>query len=244
MNICIKHCVLVTICYNNGMEKDSATYIAIIGDIRQSKTLPDRAGVQKRLRQSLEEVNKKYSEHIASRFVITLGDEFQGVLTHVDPLFNILEHLELDLTGHASLRFGIGIGKIVTAIDRDAAIGADGPAYYRARDMIDMIKKEETSNKGITLHMMISLDADPVVSDMITAYLGMLSWIKESWTDRQRIAVYTMSLEGEHQVIAARKLGIHQSSLQRRVAAAGYYTYAAAKRSLTAFLMKKGAPYA
>lgn len=33
-----------------------------------------------------------------------------------------------------SIRFGIGFGDISTDIDMDAAIGADGPAFYAARN--------------------------------------------------------------------------------------------------------------
>ncbi len=220
------------------MGKDT-TYVAIIGDMRKSKELLNRAEVQEKLQQTLEEVNNHYSDHISSEFIITLGDEFQGVLTHIDVLFDIIEYIELGMNEYSAIRFGIGVGKIVTSMNKKAAIGADGPAYHRARDMLAMIKNEERSNKGMILHMMIFLDTKQVVFDMLTAYLGMISWMKESWTDRQKVAVYTMSLEGGRQIQVAKKIGIHQTSLQRRLSAAGYYNYIAAKRALVSMLTQQ-----
>ena len=52
-------------------------YIAIIGDIKDSKKLNDRKKIQEKLQKVLNEVNQKYYEDISSNFMITLGDEFQ-----------------------------------------------------------------------------------------------------------------------------------------------------------------------
>ena len=56
-------------------------YIAIIGDIKNSKKIVDRGAIQEHLKKILDNINLKYSDCIASKFTITLGDEFQGLLT-------------------------------------------------------------------------------------------------------------------------------------------------------------------
>ena len=51
-------------------------YFAIIGDIIASKTISNRSEVQNHLKRILDQVNEEYKSNIASRFSITLGDEF------------------------------------------------------------------------------------------------------------------------------------------------------------------------
>ena len=55
-------------------------YIAIIGDIKNSRKIDNRKEVQTKLNGVLDEINQTYCEEIAAGFLITLGDEFQGLL--------------------------------------------------------------------------------------------------------------------------------------------------------------------
>ncbi|MGB4438298.1 MAG: SatD family protein, partial [Sedimentibacter sp.] len=55
-------------------------YIAIIGDIVNSKKIDNRNDVQIKLKSLLKRIDEKYTDDIASDFMITLGDEFQGLL--------------------------------------------------------------------------------------------------------------------------------------------------------------------
>ena len=58
--------------------------IAVIGDIVGLKQLPqaERSHVQRQLEELLNRINKRYAKAIGARFLVTLGDEFQGVLKH------------------------------------------------------------------------------------------------------------------------------------------------------------------
>ncbi|NLE83252.1 MAG: hypothetical protein GX603_01905, partial [Chloroflexi bacterium] len=58
--------------------------IAIIGDIIKSKALADRRKTQESLYGVLQQINQRYAEVLASKFTVTLGDEFQGVLTNAN----------------------------------------------------------------------------------------------------------------------------------------------------------------
>ncbi len=53
-------------------------YFAIIGDIKASKGLSGREEAQEKLKKILKYVNEVYQNNIAAKFLITLGDEFQG----------------------------------------------------------------------------------------------------------------------------------------------------------------------
>ena len=110
-------------------------YVAIIGDLVRSRQIRDRNAVQCQLQAALDQVNKKYADQIAANFLITLGDEFQGILQEPGCLMPILSDIA-DAIRPVQVRFGVGIGELTTEVNRNAAIGADGPAFYRARSAI------------------------------------------------------------------------------------------------------------
>jgi hypothetical protein len=133
---------------------DYKPYLAIIGDIKNSKALLNRNAVQKELQGILDDINESYHKDIASRFTITLGDEFQGLLKSGSPAVYIIDRIERVLYP-IRLRFGLGVGEITTDIKFEYALGADGPAYYYARDMINTLKssgkKHKSSNRNIAI---------------------------------------------------------------------------------------------
>lgn len=118
----------------------SVKYIALIGDIVGSKQIENRREVQAWLEQQMEELNVRFSNSLVAKFTVTLGDEFQGLLSDPKPIHDILWHLESDPM--ATLRFGIGVGTVVTPI-KQSAIGADGPAWHRARRAIEEARDKE-----------------------------------------------------------------------------------------------------
>ena len=63
--------------------KGESTYLALIGDVRRSREHTDRRGLQRQLERSLERINTSLAPALASRFILTLGDEFQGLF--LDP---------------------------------------------------------------------------------------------------------------------------------------------------------------
>ncbi len=126
-------------------------YIAIIGDIKNSKTITNRNQVQEKLNNVLKHINETYYTDIEARFIITLGDEFQGLLKNYEHILDITQYIQQKMYP-VNLRFGIGVGKIYTKIFYEAAIGADGPAYYAAREMVKQIRKQEKKYKNVLLH--------------------------------------------------------------------------------------------
>jgi len=49
-----------------------------------------RPKIQERFKEFTNYLNKKYSKDVLSRFVITLGDEFQGLLLSAAPLPDLM----------------------------------------------------------------------------------------------------------------------------------------------------------
>lgn len=124
-------------------------YLALIADVIDSKMVEERFDLQKQLEKTLQTMNELFGEFLASSFTLTLGDEFQALLKADAPVFQIIDTLRSELTP-TQLRFGIGLGEILTDIDPLQSIGADGPAYWNARAAINLVhQKNDYGNTQI-----------------------------------------------------------------------------------------------
>ncbi|MDV3426514.1 MAG: SatD family protein [Bacillota bacterium] len=200
-------------------------YIAIIGDIKGSRKLEDRKVTQDKLVEVLNEINEKYKHDISSKFMITLGDEFQGLLNSGENVMSIIFDIEQKMYP-VKIRFGVGIGEITTKINTEMAIGADGPGYYKARDAVKYLKENEMKNKTNASNIRIGVDGDNEnTAIMLNTILSLLTAIKELWTDRQREIIWDMLAHQDGQKNAAVRLNITQSTVQKSLSYGKYYAY-------------------
>ena len=70
-------------------------YYAIIGDIKRSKKIENRCEIQEKLKKILDNVNSIYNNDISAKFLITLGDEFQGLLEITAPILEIIKYIQI-----------------------------------------------------------------------------------------------------------------------------------------------------
>ena len=211
-------------------------YIAIIGDIKDSKKLNDRKKIQEKLQKVLNEVNQKYYEDISSNFMITLGDEFQGLLRTGEGVLNIINEIRMQMYP-VRLRFGIGFGQITTDIREEMALGADGPAYHRAREAVELLKEQEKKNRSVPADICFKMDAPDHRTEVLLNTIFDLIYVMESgWTDRQREIIWDMFLYRDGQQNTARRLSISQPTVQKALAAGSYYTYENTLRNVAEIL--------
>lgn len=116
-------------------------YLAVIGDIVDSKHLALRDEFQLRLKEALKKAGSR-NPGLASPYTITLGDEFQAVYRKADRLFLDLVSIWHDIHP-AGVRFAIGVGELSTPVNAKQALGMDGPAFHRAREGMDALKKTD-----------------------------------------------------------------------------------------------------
>ncbi len=200
-------------------------YIAVIGDIRQSKKIENRSEVQKKLKLVLEEINVKYDDEISSKFIITLGDEFQGLLCNGSITMNIITEIERKMHP-VKIRFGVGIGAITTDVNKEMSIGADGPGYYKARDAIEFLKENEKKKQTNTADIRFEAEGDnQAVTIMINTILSLSAAIKDSWSDRQREIIWDMLQHRDNQIDAAKRFKIKQPAIQKSLSKGKYYAY-------------------
>ena len=201
-------------------------YFALIGDIVGSKKLPpdERRKAQERFNSALDAVNREMEGSIAADFLITLGDECQGLLLpEGDAVFAAVTIMHL--LRPYKIRVAIGAGDISTPINRTAAIGADGPAFHNCRRMAEQMKMRHGARLRCALE-------DGGVEENINIVLALCDRLAADWTDKQEQAVYhmlTARLKDERltQTELAQRLGIGQPTLNAQLAAAGFNEYCA-----------------
>lgn len=216
-------------------------YCAIIGDIVNSRKLENRAEVQLKLKQLLDQINIKYSEDIAAKFIITIGDEFQGLLKTPKRIFNLLDSIKMEIFP-ITIRFGIGLGDMNTRIYEDMAIGSDGPAYYAAREAIDEIKKSNYRYEQPTRDILIRYSQNNINFkrrlELMNSTLSTCYFIERRWSEKQREIIKVLTIEDKE--MNQKELGnlfdLSQSSIQRRINSSGFYTYKYAKNNVASAL--------
>lgn len=212
------------------------SFIAIIGDIRGSRSLTQRREIQENLGIILQEINEGFEADIAAKFLITLGDEFQGLLFDGRSLLNIIEKIEMSLYP-VTFRFGIGMGRITTDIYPEMALGADGPAFYRARSAIELLKENESKKKAVLSDLSFRFEEKNSTTErLLNTAFTLLYSLEHTWTDRQREIITDQLFHQDGQKASALRLGITQSAVHKALSAGSYYTYEKALKEITSVM--------
>ena len=213
-------------------EGENVMYYAIIGDIKNSKDIENRYEVQEKLKHILNNVNLNYKDNIKANFLITLGDEFQGLLSKSEDILEIVKYIQREMYP-IKLRFGIGVGEISTKIEKKAAIGADGPAFYAARQMIDFLREEEKHLRNQAPDIQVAFyNKESFIIDEINMMLTLTKIIEDNWTDKQRYTIWDMMLNGGSQEICAKRMKTSQSTIARRLIDGKYLIYIKALKTI------------
>ena len=170
-------------------------------------------------------MNSIYNNDISAKFLITLGDEFQGLLEITAPILEIIKYIQREIYP-IKLRFGVGIGNVSTLINHEAAIGADGPAFYAAREMIEFLREQEKKLKKQAADIQISVyEKKCFETEEINAMFSLLKIIEDSWTEKQRYTIWDMMIHQGSQKMCAERMDITQSTVARRLADGKYIIY-------------------
>ncbi len=200
-------------------------YLALIADVIDSKMVQERFDLQKQLEITLQKINGLFADYLASCFTLTLGDEFQALLKVDAPVFQIIDTLRSELTP-TQLRFGIGLGEIVTAIDPLQSVGADGPAYWNARAAINFVHQK--NDYGST---QIYFSSGKENQDFfVNALIASGEAIRSGWRDSQeeillnllKRSVYSESFSQQD---LAQSLAINPSALSKRLKSSSIRVY-------------------
>ena len=200
-------------------------YLALIADVIDSKMVQERLDLQKQVEKTLQKMNELFGDYLASRFTLTLGDEFQALLKVDAPVFQIIDTLRSELNP-TQLRFGIGLGEIVTAIDPLQSVGADGPAYWNARAAINFVHQKNDYGNTQIYFSSGKENQDFFVNALISSGEA----IRSSWRDSQeeillnllKRSVYSETFSQQD---LAQSLAINPSALSKRLKSSSIRVY-------------------
>lgn len=114
-----------------------------MGDVVNSSDY-DGGVLSKGLKELVESTNKKFDKAILSPLTITLGDEFQGILSSVSSGIDLLFYLEEELLikePDFKLHYVLLLGEIETEINPDIAYEMMGKGLTEARKMLSSKKR-------------------------------------------------------------------------------------------------------
>ncbi|WP_111655946.1 SatD family protein [Isoalcanivorax indicus] len=213
---------------------DHTRYLVLIADIQDSRHLPDRQAVQTRLQDTLTTLNAAAPpDLLVSPYTITLGDEFQAVMTRADrALADIIT--VMGALHPVQLRFALATGALDTPVNPDQAIGMDGPAFHAAREAIEHLKAAD--ERLAIVHTGES--PDPQLDTLVTGTVGLLGHHLGKWKP-SRLSVLTARLHGDSVTTIATRLGMSEQAVYKNMRAGELEHVITLFRTLTTLINRR-----
>ncbi len=200
--------------------------LVVIGDIRASRELDDRAEVQNRLDSALAHLNSALGPgELESDFQITLGDEFQGLLKNPTAAIEVIVSIDEWMRG-IPIRYGLGWGPLGTD-PRAESVGMDGPCYYLARDAVNESKEQE---RWVTARG-FGTDGGKILNGLFS----LIGAVHAGWTAKQAQTV-ALTRRAQTRKEVAEDLGVVPSVVSEALAAALFTPVLEAERGLVVAL--------
>jgi hypothetical protein len=206
-----------------------STYAALIGDLVGSRSLSDRAGLQKRLQTRLRSLNRRLGcRSLAAPLAFTAGDEFQALLLRPEAAATIAVELANALHP-VRITFGLGWGSLSTALGPD--VGAlDGPCFHRAR-----AAQEKARAQG---RWLVASGFGESIDSAVSALFFLMDVIRRGWTDKQ--AKYVLAARGQIQKDVAGRFGVSPSVISESLQAASFEPLRVGEGAVTTLLEEFG----
>lgn len=179
-------------------------YGVITADLVESRRMPDRAGAQEQLSGLVKRLNIQLAQRLVAPFMVTLGDEIQGMLDDVDELPATTAGIH-EVFHPREISVGVGIGTIATRLVRRVT-EMDGPVFINSRTALDIAKKERLE--------VVVRTGDTGVDEVLNAIYGLLCGIKAGWT-RTQWQRFNLYRELETVEAVARRLGVAKQSVSK-----------------------------
>ncbi len=202
---------------------------AVTADIRESRQVADRAGLQRVLNAALERANAAFADVLLAPFRVTIGDEWQGLLQDVAPAFAVVRFFRKELYPYTA-RYGVGEGQLTTALSRDVT-QMDGPVFHRSREALRLAKRED--------QWLVFRTRENHADALLSALGGLIETLMSRWTTHQRERFFLLEKLGSQKAVAEH-LGISVSAVNQSLRAAGVAHLRTCEDALDRFLRAWG----
>jgi len=192
-------------------------YVGVIGDFVRSRQIAPqaRSSLQRRLGRTLQQINSHFAPSLAAKFLITIGDEFQGLLRNPVVIPDLVRELEMNLPD-ANMRLGIGKGDLYTDLG-EYAIGMDGPVWHAARRALEDAK---VSRRFGGVFVGFGRQEDQILNGIARV----LHHVRSRLTTKQRGLLEAL-LRDETQAEIATRERISKQAVSKRARAGGLEAY-------------------
>src|SRR6266508_675196 len=192
--------------------------IGVIGDFVRSRRVKGtaREDLQLRLVALLRELNRRHTKAILAKFVITTGDEFQGLLSNGGAIPDIVWTMDKHLRTRIDVRIGIGHGVLDTPLKKEA-IGMDGPVCHNARAAI--MEAKQKSRLGGEFRGFPEPD-----ETILNGIARLLHKLRHDLTQKQFMIVDALRGMANQSAIAD-ALKISKQAVSKQALAAGFEAY-------------------
>jgi hypothetical protein len=156
----------------------SNAYAILMGDIVDSESAPSIKAVHRTFNTAVDSANKTHAANIASPLTITLGDEFQGLLTTLLYAWDVAAAMRIRLlVANVSCRFVIGTATLETPLNTKQAWNMMGAGLSTARDKLN--------DKKAANAYRFSLPGEPIIESLMDAVGDALTQTELEWTPTQ-----------------------------------------------------------
>lgn len=192
----------------------------LIGDITKSKAIPahKRYALQKKLANALKTVSFTFKNELFSPLALTLGDEFQSVGASLLSMWRIVRALEIEVKPlNCELRYALAEGPLYTPLNRKEPLKMDGPAFWKARELMSTKKSK----------YMVALKT-PLLDPTLNVHGRVLQDIETHWSSVQgRYVHYALAHPEATMDGIARRFRKNPSTISRTMKSAKYMLYLA-----------------
>ncbi len=177
-------------------------YAAVNADLALSRRLTDRRSVQRRLLGLATHLNAEFAPDLAAHFMITLGDEIQGLLSDPTRFPAIVSRIHAEFRPQA-ITIGGGIGEVATRLS-PRVTEMDGSAFVNARTAVERAKKKRLE--------VVVVSGEPDLDENVNTIYALMTGIQARWTLKQweRVNLYRKFQSIE---LVARKAGVTKQAV-------------------------------
>lgn len=161
-------------------------YAVLMGDLVDSEGHADPGQLHIAFNAAIERQNARLVDNVMSPLTITLGDEFQGLLTSLVAAAQAAQDVRFDLMRQdIDCRFVVGVVDLKTPINSQRAWNMMGPGFAAAR--------ERLGEKRSPSRYRFSIPQDALLETLLEAIGASLSAIERGWSAAQRDVVIALS---------------------------------------------------
>jgi SatD family (SatD) len=206
--------------------------VAVLGDVVASRRHPDRERRLTAIGGALDLANRRVGA--TQPLTPTIGDEFQGLYGNLVSALDATLVVRLALLGEVDVRFGIGSGELFGYEASRAPFEQDGPAWWAAREAVDMVRDLEQRrerSRGLRTRWIDEGADDPPPVGAVNAFLHCRDELVTAMDPRDAEILLGMLVD-EPLTSIAKRLGVSVSAVSQRAIRGGLYAIRQAHQEL------------